>query len=314
MLNWFKKKMSLLAIALASVEKNSLRQKNEGLDQNITQERRNTEGDLMDSLKQGKITKEVENRRWRIYKILKATNNVNSKIIGYDDDNMPITKTIKKDKNKELVKVKLDSHDDYPLEMVIDNTPIPYSGNDSIDNEHINLYDDSKENLTEDGDLLSVSHGEIKAEDYFSTNKTITPINITRLCLPKFEIETFAKKLNIRKVSDEVRLLEFYISMYPDVDDRKTRLLISDIKKAMINPINASFLEIKEVNFITHKSLGVEDFLEFGYDVISLDKIIEFNGHYVIKYLAKVNLDGKNILDKYIISELDDKYERKEKK
>jgi hypothetical protein len=313
--NWFKRKMAILSLAMSGVEKNALGQKGDSLDKTINQERRHTQGQLMDSLKQGEVTQEVMNLRWRTYKILKATEGVTAEITGYDDDGMPITKMRKTDKKKGLSKIKLDTFDSYPLEMVVDNTPVASGGNEAMDNTFINVYDEVQKNFNEDGELISATHGEIKGDDYFATNKADLPIKIGRMFFPKFEIENFAKKLNVRKVNDAgIRLLEFYISMYPDVEDRKTRLLISDIKKAINNPVTATFLEIKEVGFITYKTLGVEDFYEYQYDIIELDKIIEFNGHYVIKYLAKVRVDAKDILDEHRVSELDDKYDRKEAK
>jgi hypothetical protein len=313
--SYIRRKMAILSLAMAGVEKNALKQNGEGLDKTINQERRHTDGTLMDSLKQGKITQEVMNLRWRTYKILKASEGITAEIIGYGDDGMPITKVRKTDKKKGLSKIKLDNFDLYPLEMVVDNSQVTSGGNDAMDNTFINVYDEVQKNFNTDGELISASHGEISADDYFATNKNESPIIIGRMFIPKFEIENFTKKLNIRKVNDEgIRLLEFCISMYPDTDDRKTRLLISDIKKAIANPISATFLEIKEVGFISYKTLGAEDFYEYHYDIIQLDKIIEFNGHYVIKYLAKVSVDGKDTLDIHRVSELDDKYERKEAK
>lgn len=314
-MNWLKRKLALVSLALSGVEKNALGQKGDSLEKTINQERRHTQGQLMDSLKQGEITQEVMNLRWRTYKVLKASDGVTAEITGYDKDGMPITKVRKVDKKRGLSKIKLDTFDTYPLEMVVDNTPIASGSNDAMDNTFINIYDEVQKNFNEDGELISASHGEIKSDEYFATNKADLPIQVGRMFIPKFEIERFTKKLNVRKVNDEgIRLLEFYISMYPDVEDRKSRLLISDIKKAIENPVAATFLELREVGFITYKTLGVEDFFEFQYDIIELDKIIEFNGHYVIKYLAKVRVDAKDILEEHRVAELDEKYENKEKK
>ena len=46
----------------------------------------------------------------------------------------------------------------------------------------------------------------------------------------------------------------------------------------------------------------------------SVDKIIEFNGSYVIKFIGNVKLNGNNILDEHRVVELDEKYNNKEKK
>ncbi|NIQ16662.1 MAG: hypothetical protein GTO02_20430, partial [Candidatus Dadabacteria bacterium] len=50
------------------------------------------------------------------------------------------------------------------------------------------------------------------------------------------EIEKYAKKLYVRDIDGENKLLEFYLSKYEDEFDGKTKLLISEIKKAINNP------------------------------------------------------------------------------
>jgi hypothetical protein len=311
---WLKQRAAMLSLAMAGVEKNSLGQKGHSLEQTINQERRHTQGTMLDSLKEGRVTQEVMDLRWRTYKILKASDGVTANIKGYDDNGQPIYSIKKLDKKKGLTKVKVDNFDNYPLELVVDNSPISSGGNDAMDNTFISIYDEAHKNLNADGEVVSVSHGEISSDDYFATNKADIPIKIGRMFIPKFEIERYTKKLNVRKINDTERLLEFYISMYPDLEDRKTRLLVSEIKKAISNPLSATFLEIKEVGFITYKTLGVDDFLEYQYDIKSLDKIIEYNGHYVIKFIASIKIDGRDILDEHRMADLDDKYEKKEKK
>lgn len=314
---WLKRKAAIISLAMAGVEKNALAQKNDGLESNVNQERRHTQGQLMDSLKQGVLTEEVKNLRWRMYKVMKAAEGIKAEITDYvideNGDEVPVTIVGKINNKKDLNRIKLDTYDDYPLEMIVDNTDISSGGNTALNNDFIELYGDVKVSVDKDGDTVT-SYGEIKSEEYASTNKSEKPITIGRMFIPKFEIEKYTSKLNVRKINKEERLLEFYISQYPDIDDRKTNLLINDIKKAMINPLSATFLEIKEVGFITYKTIGADDFLEYQYDVVSLDKIITFNGHYVIKYKATVKVDGHNILEQHRMEELDLKYDKKEKR
>lgn len=310
---WLKRRLSYLALAMGGVEKSILSQNVTETGSPLNQERRHTQGTLADSLKQGEITQEVMNLRWRLYKVLKASENLESEILEYKDG-LPVTKTIKVDRKRGLSRVKTDTVDKYTLEMVVDNSPIVTNTNDSIDNDNINLFDEVKINYTDNGDIDSVTHGEISGEEYFATNKQQLPINIIRDITPKFDIETYTKKLNIRTISKTERLLEFYVSMYPDEYDRRSRLFISDIKKAIENPRVSTILDIKGVGFITYKTIGVEDFLEYQYKVLSFDKIIEFNGYYVIKFKCEVVIDGVNITDKYRVEDLDIKYENKERK
>lgn len=311
---WVNTKASVLTIALSNVEKNALTQTNEMLGSDINQTQRHTQGQLADALINGIITQEVKNLRWRTYKVLKESEGLTTEFIGYDADGMPITKTKKNDNKRGLKKVKLDSFDNYPLEMVIDNSEIIISGNEVMDNKYIDVFDDAVTNYNDDNEIISVTHGEVKSDEFFISNKGERPINVIREVTPKFNIENYTKKLNIRKISDTEKLLEFYISKYPNEHSRTSKFFINHLKKVIENPRGSDLFEIKEVDFITYKSIGTYDFLEYRYVITSFDKIIEYDGSYVVKYKANVVINGDDILTKYIEEELEDKYKNKEKK
>ena len=146
------------------------------------------------------------------------------------------------------------------------------------------------------------------------TIKTDKPIKIIRDLRPKFELESFTNKLNIRIINDKERLLEFYVSIYPDEYDRKTRLFLSEVKKAIKNPRASNMLDIIGVGFTSYKDIGVKDFHQFHYEVKEFDKIVQFDGYYVIKFKSEVILNGEYLLEKYRLEELDQKYKNKESK
>jgi hypothetical protein len=332
---WFAGKMATISLAMANVEKNALGQMGETLSTDTAKFQRHTQGQLADSLINGEITQEVMDLRWRTYKIIRETEGVTAEIVGYDEDGMPIVKTRKRNVKAGLKKVKLDAFDDYPLEMIIDNSEIALGGNQAMDNDNISIFDEVIINQTtgpigmvgpigQDGQKdidgepskieWSASHGSISGTEYFATNKSETPILIIRNQVPKFKLETYTKKLNVRKINNSERLLEFYVSKYADEYNRTSRLFLSDLKKAIDEPEKSTILEFDAVNFITYKSMGANDFLEFEYNIISFDKIIEYNGFYVIKFIAEINIDGRDILDIHRVVELDKKYENKQKK
>ena len=323
MKDWASRKMAMISLAMANVEKNSLGQSAEPLSTDTAKFQRHTQGQLADSLINGVVTQEVMDLRWRTYKIMRETEGVTAEITGYDDDGMPIVKVSKRNKKAGLKKIKMDEFDNYPLEMVIDNSELVLGGNQAMDNDNISILDEviinetigPKDDEGEPGKIeWSATHGTITGVDYYATNKAERPIVIIREELPQFMIENFTKKLNVRTINEEQKLLEFYVSKYPDEYNRTSRLFISEIKKLMETPRNTTTLEIKGVNFITYKSMGVDDFLEFEFEITSFDKIIEYNGFYVIKFIAKVKVDGEDMLEKHRRTDLDKKYENKEKK
>jgi hypothetical protein len=308
--NWVKKKITTASIAFANVEKNAFSQKADGLESDVNIVKRHSEGQLADSLVNGVVTQEVIDLRWRTYKILKETQNVSSKIVGFDKSGYAIVETNKADIKKGLNKIKTDKVDNYELEMVIVNDPITIGVSDIMNNKYV------KSEITPiiDEKEKTATLGTINGDEYYNSFKTEYPIKVDRMFYPKFMIENFTKKLNIRDIDGENKLLEFYVSKYPNTNDRKTTLFVNQIKKAMENPSSVNFLELVNVSFVTYKSLGVSDFLLFEYSDVSFDKIVEFDGNYVIKFKAKIIVNGEPMFDKYKVEELDKKYENKERK
>lgn len=309
--NWFKKKMAALALATANVEKNALGQGGEALSHDVNQVQRHKQGMLSDALMRAEITQEVKELRWRMYKVLEATDGVSAKIVGYDEDGYPIVE-VKDNTKRPMKNVRVDAEDNYRPIMIVDNSEIMLGTSGGSDTETIDGVDGELVE-DEDGDNTKTI-GEISADDYHSNIKTERPINVTRTIRPKFEIEKYAKKLVVREINNVDRLLEFYVSMYPDEYDRKTRLLISEIKKAMNNPRMCDMLDIDGINYITNKTMGAKDYEFYEYIVSGFNKIVEFDGHYVIKFDATVATNGENIIEKFREIDLDVKYQNKEAK
>lgn len=311
---WARKKAAMISLSLSNVEKNALGQTGEQLSSDTKQVQRHSQGQLADSLVNGEITQEVINLRWRTYKVLQESQGLISEVTGYDEDGYPIVKTTKVDKKKLLSKITTEPTDKYPLEIMLDNEEITNGVNDIINNKYIEISETPILNKDVLGNVTGATHGVISSEEYFATNKTEKPIVITREFFPKFNIETYTKKLHVKTINETEKLLEFYVSKYPDAENKRSTLFISEMKKAINNPMSSKMLEIKDVSFTTYKTIGCDDFLYYEYEIVSLDKIVEFNEFYVVKFKANVVIEGENILEKYREEQLDEKYKNKEKK
>ena len=262
MKDWIKNKIAGILISVANVEKNSFSQENNLLSDDISKHSEKETGTLMNSLKNNIITQEVLDLRWRMYKVIQETDGLTTQITGYEADGTPITKTTIKDSKKGLKKVKMDTYDTYPLEFVIPNDEIVTSSNDIMNNKYIEVFDEPTINHDEEGVIVSATHGEISGEEYYFSYKTEKPIIINSEMTRRFYLESFTKKLNIRNISETEKLLEFYVSIYPDVDNRTSRLFLSELKKVIENNNRKSdIIDVKEVAFITYKCIGVNDFL-----------------------------------------------------
>ena len=197
--------------------------------------------------------------------------------------------------------------------MVFLNNEITIGAFDAI-TKYFKEYNTPVKSINDNNDDV-VSHGEISSLEYFATNKAEKPINITREYTPKFLIENFTKKINIRKIDNTKRLIEFYVSKYPDEYNKNSKLFIKEIEKAIkLGQRNINFLEIDEVEFVTNKTIGATDFLKYSFKILNFDKIVEFDGNYVIKFVSETLIDGENILLKYVEEELEEKYNKKEAK
>ncbi len=313
MMKWMKQKITNLLIGLTVFDKKIISPSKDEYNSNVVINNDVNVGTLLYSLKKGEINSEVLDLRWRTYKVLRESEGVTAEIVGYDEDGMPIVKTRKRNKRQGLKKIKLDEFDVYPLEMVINNDEIIIGGNQAMDNDNISIFDEVLESHNEQGDLIK-SHGSIDSIGYYATNKSERPLIIKRNQLPNFYIENFTTKLNVRVINDKERLLEFYVSKYPDEYNRTSRLFVSEVKKIMTESYKSSLIEFDSVNFITYKNIGVDDFLEFEYDIVEFDKIIEFNGSYVLKFKATVKINGEDVFEKHRVADLDKKYEQKLKK
>lgn len=320
MINWFKRKMGLLALSFYKVEKNALAQKSENIGGLGSMEQTYHQGMLADALLRGEITLPVMELRWRLYKVLNESKNKTAKIIGYDSDGLPIVKTYNVEKYK-LNKIKCDNFDSYPVELVVTNEDIMESTTEALNNTKLKIYgdDDKKVNRSDRFDLVGTdssefSLGEISFDDMVSSMQSKKTIYISREVRPKFELENHTKKLLVRTINEHEKLLEFYVTSYPDEYDRKTKFLVAEIKKAIKNPRGSDILDINKIGFITDKTIGATDGLEYEYEVKKFDKIVEFNGYYVIKFITTVTINGDNIFEKYKLGELEKRYENKEAK
>ena len=311
LVNWIKNKMAVFALATSSVEKDVLSQDAGKEVGSTAQIQRHRQGTLADALVRGELTQEVKDLRWRMYKVVDEAEKYKTNVIGYDEDGFPITETQTINKNNGLSKIKVDTYDDYKLELVVNNDSITL-GIYLDEIVELNATDIVKD--TDSSGNPTATIGQIKGDLLHSSNKSERTIKCVRDFRSKFEIEGYTKKMNVRTISETEKLLEFYVSKYPNEDDRKSNLFLSEIKKAINNPRACDFLDIISVSFTSNNTIGVKDMLEFEYKISKFDKLIEFDGYYVVKFKADVIKNGESLVEKFREPELDEKYKNKERK
>jgi len=291
-MNWLKSQMLALMLALANVEKNALKQNGGNLSNDIGHEQQIQQNQFLQDLMQGRLTQEVKFLRWRIFKILETIQGKDITVKENADGTVSYTA---KDKNNahKLKKIKIDQSDPNELELVIDNMT---------------------NNTMGQLDLLDTKNENINASEHDSLVKLESKIKIKHIYPSKFRLEKYVKKMNIRNIDDKTKLLELYVTMYPDEYDRLHKMFITEVKKTVTNPRASSIIEIDSIEFISNKDLGVVDNRQFKFDNISYYKIVEFDGHFLIKFKANVKTYGVSIIEQFREHELDMRYENMESK
>jgi len=303
--------MLALMLALANVERNALKQRGGSLSDDIGQEQQVNQNQFILDLMQGRVTQEVKNLRWRMFKILDYLQGKDVTISTDKDGNVKYEAKDKVYKQK-LKKVKIDDNDPYELELVIDNTSSETMGyTDMLDGNILKEVDETKHSL---GVIESNPLGSIDLSEYTTYVKKEGKILIKRTYPPKFKLERYLKKLNVRDINGETKLLEFYVNKYPDEYDRTHKMFIIDVKKTIENPRISTLINIDSISFVTYKDTGISDNRYFEFAIESYDKIIEFDGSYVIKFIAKPIVWAESIIEQFREKELDSKYEMVERK
>jgi len=324
MFEWFRKIgrriATYLMLALYNTEKSSLSQQGTYMGEDMAHFQSVNQGTMLDDLLQGRITQEVQTLRWRMYKVLAASANIRT-VHEVDEDGVITYRTEQANKSHELNKVKLDDFDTYPLEMVINNDPKAketheaFDGNQILESEKFNNELDEGMDGNPNADVVKTKVlGEISSAEYFSFIKPEYKVKLTRESPPKFKIEEYTKKLNVRTIDDRVKLLEFYVSKYPKEYDRRSDMFIKNVLKLEQDNRTSTLLHFDKVSFTTYNDTGVHNNLLYEYDNLAYDKTIEFDGYYVIKMTCTVAKDGEDLTEQYRMEDLDERYENKERR
>lgn len=289
MIKWLQNRMIALAMATSKVEKNALNNDKSMLSDNIGMDISHKKGFLSHDLINGVLSEEVKELRWRMYKVLESSNNHNKIIIGYTKKTDPETGEIYDepilgdgvDSKYKLNKTKVDDYDSYPLDMLINNTEIVNSISERIKLGEKTTFDRKTEMQFHD--------------------------------LPRYKIEGFLLKTIIRKINEMEYLAEFYFSKYHDGYSPTHALFIKDIEKCYNRKQIDYLFDLKCFGFITtDHDLGVKPNKGFLFNVLNFDKIIEFDGHYVVKYRVNSDYYNYDIFDKYYDDDLGEKYKNNE--
>lgn len=171
-------------------------------------------------------------------------------------------------------------------------------------------------------EIITIQPNEAIVEDILETLKYVGGhgkrseyiIKIKRDFYPRYKIEEYTKRLVVKKLDETHAILDFYVSKYPNDKDFKSKGFVREIEKIRDEKIKSDVIDIKNVSFITTHSFKLDDMLEFEFDNVWFRTIVEYDGHYIIRFKSRILKNGIDLTDQYYSKTMDEKYKNKVKK
>lgn len=247
----------------------------------INQEART--GRVSQDLLKGELTQEVKELRYRTYKVDRESN-------YYEYFSPTLAKKHKK----------------------IETKFVKYE-----DSERLNLItiQENKQNIGTVKDGLESAECSEDGTMIFKEPKKEYLIKIERHFVPRYRIEEFLDRVVIFSYDKDGynSKVDFYVSKYTDDKKYLSKGFVREIENVRDKQIRSDVLDFDSLSFITSNAYGMDDLVKFEISGFKFDKIIEYDGNYIIRYYANIE-EKYDMMDDYYNKEMDEKYKRKEKK
>ena len=226
------------------------------------------------ALLKGEITQEVQELRYRTYKV-----DTEAKTYEY----FAPTLAMKRDKQ--------------------DSKFLKYDDRDGLELITVQPNDILVETI---GDTLAQVGGRGKRTEY--------RIKIKRNFVPRYKIEEYITRLDVKKLDETHVILDMYVSMYPNDKDFKSKGFVREVEKIRDEKIKSDILDYEEVYFTTHHAYNIDDMVKFVFRNVVFREVVEFDGHYIVRFKASIQKDIIDFTKIYYCKTMDEKYKNKEKK
>lgn len=171
-------------------------------------------------------------------------------------------------------------------------------------------------------ELITIQPNDILVETVAETleqvggrgKRTQHRIKIKRNFVPRYKIEEYITRLDVKKLDESHVILDIYVSKYPNDKDFKSKGFVREIEKIRDEKIKSDILDYEEISFITHHAYKLNDMIKFVFKNIWFREVIEFDGHYILKFKASLKQDTLDLTKKYFSKTMEEKYKNKEKK
>lgn len=279
--NFMKRVFNSLFRGMQSADKIIVGDANVSLDPLFDNVQEMESNNLYSNLLKGELTQEVIETRYKTYRVLREADNF--EYIGNGAS---------KRKNNRDLKIKLENPTDLEIILVQDNKPITETR------------DEAEKRIDWQSEKVNVS----------SFNERFT-LNIERDFTPRFKLEAFATRLVVKKLVDNAVELNLYVSKYAKRFESIPALFLREIKRIIEeNNLKSEILSMDRLWFITDKAYGSDDLKKFSFINIKYFETTEFDGSYVLKFIAETEINGEDLTSRFFDSIAAKKYEEKARK
>lgn len=113
-------------------------------------------------------------------------------------------------------------------------------------------------------------------------------IKIGRSFFPKFALEKFARKIVVKHIDGKKFMLDLYVTKYINKLEPTSKLFHTEMEKLYMGLDKSDSVIFDQLSFTTHNAYGSPDLVTYTFKNIEFDNIVEFDGNYVLKFLADI--------------------------
>jgi len=242
---------------MKATEDQILRQSGTVSDGNISVVKEVEDNRVSKALLRGEVTQEVSELRYRTYLVDKE-----SKKYKYYTPTLVLKRNKKTDIN-------------FPYNESDGLTLITSQLNDTISNEkytdYLNIvsdvYEESDTNVEKN--ITSVNKRDL-IEHFKETTEHRIKIEREKDFTPRYKIEDYIKRIDVKSVDEKHAVLELYVSKYMNSEDFKSKGFIKEIEKIRDKGLRSDMIAFKGISFITNHAFGIEDSIKFEFEHIHL--------------------------------------------
>jgi hypothetical protein len=194
-----------------------------------------------------------------------------------------------------------------------------YTGNGTAVKKN-NLYSDNLKSLENSEDLKIILFqynqedtgglsDNLSANDYRLKDHREFTLKIGRNFTPRFRIEEFTEKFVLKAADETHVLIDLYVTKYESQFNRRHRPFLNEIERIYQGDVQSEVISFDTLSFTTYRAYGADDLIEYHFKNIHFENIVEYEGYYVLKFLAEEGEDTSDIVKEFYDDKAAKKFE-----